>query len=260
MKKNITILTLILLFSFSVFAFAYQEEDSDPGIPKCPVTLISDNKNCMDCHVLKTLESGKVIFGIKELAPDANYSAHPASLEIKKDCADNSVYAYIKITETNARKFRDAADYLYWHPEIKRLVVELHSGGGSIMDAWNAIGAIKEMQSRGIVVETRCYGLAASAAAVLLVAGDMGHRFVNEHAEIMIHKVWTFTMFDLKTPDSAEDQAATLKHFQENINGFILSRTKITKEQLDTEIYKRDFWMTGKEAVEKWGVADGFVK
>jgi ATP-dependent protease ClpP protease subunit len=170
----------------------------------------------------------------------------------------DDIVVYTKISGVSPAVFRNVADYLRWHPEIKKFVVELHTGGGSIMDAWRAVGIIKEMQASEIIVEMRVYGLSASAGVILMVAGDIGHRFVNSNAEIMIHKIWTFKMFALDTPDTAEDEAATLRHFQENINQFILSRSKMTKKELDECIFKKDFWMTGARAVEL-GLADGFI-
>jgi ATP-dependent protease ClpP protease subunit len=199
---------------------------------------------------------GEQYFGLKELAIDANYNQKPGLMDIIKD--GDGLAAYLYITGTDSRSFRQASEYLYWHPDLKKLIVELHTGGGSIMDAWRSVGIIKEMQSRGIVVEVRVYGMSASAGVFLLVAGDIGHRFVNPNAEIMIHKIWTFKMFDLKDPDTAEDEAAILKHFQDNIDNFIKSRSKLTLEQLKEATFKKDYWMTGAEAVE-FGLADGLI-
>ena len=137
--------------------------------------------------------------------------------------------------------------------------MEMHSPGGSVMDAWLAVGLLDDLRSRGIIVETRTYGISASAGVILMVAGTPGYRYINPHAEVMIHKVWTFSMFDLKDPDTAEDQAATLKHFQDNINSWLVSRSKMTRDMIESFIYKRDYWMTGELAV-KLGLADHLIK
>ena len=65
-------------------------------------------------------------------------------------------------------------------------------------------------------------------------------------------------MFEVATPDSAEDKSNTLKHFQKNINDYIVSRTKIKSEEINDKIFKRDWWMTGKEALE-YGVVDHLI-
>ena len=224
-------------------------------VPYCPVSKISNNDKCMNCHAM-TIVDGKQKFGLKELPLSANFSDKPAILEIVMH--NDELVGRVYISSTQSNYFRDIADYYYTRPELKRLVVELHTPGGSVLDAWRAVGIIKEMQENGIIIEVRCYGFAASAGAILLVAGDIGHRYVNPHAEIMIHKVWTFAMFDFKTPDSSEDQAAFLKHLQDNINSFIIQRSNITAEKLEEYIYKRDFWVTGKRALEL-GLADHLI-
>ncbi len=74
----------------------------------------------------------------------------------------------------------------------------------------------------------------------------------------MLHKVWTFAMFDLKDPDTSQDQAELLEHLQDNINRFFISRTSLTKEILDKEMFKRDWWLTGSEALA-YGIADDLL-
>jgi ATP-dependent protease ClpP protease subunit len=230
------------------------EEESQPEVA-CPVTRFTDNKACMDCHQM-VIENGKIKFGLKEISPESNFSGKPYCLEIVQESVGGPPVGYVEISGTGSTKFRLIADYLGWHPEIKKVIVELHTGGGSIMDAWKSIGTIKEIQSKGVHVETRVYGLAASAGVVLLVAGDT--RLVSPNAEIMIHKVWTFTMFDIKTPDSSQDQADVLKHFQDNINRFLMDRTNLTEDQLNDKIFKRNWWITGAEAIEL-GIATGSI-
>jgi len=114
------------------------------------------------------------------------------------------------------------------------------------------------MRSQGIEIETRCYGMAASAGTLLLIAGDIGKRFVNPHAEIMLHKLWTFAMFSLSDPDTADDKAALLRHLQGNINKYIEDRTGLSLEVLDKEMFKKDWWITGQEAIDL-GVVDGTI-
>jgi ATP-dependent protease ClpP protease subunit len=258
MKKLILILSIVLL----AYPLGWAEEEETPK-PVCPVTLMDDS--CMNCHAMRVDKNGKQFFGLKERGIIENYNGKPTAISDIYSYGSASaggiidgLAAYMIVDGTNSSKFRLVANYLKWHPEITKLVVELHTPGGSIMDAWRSVGIIKEMQAYGVIVEMRVYGMSASAGAIIMVAGDIGHRFVNPSCEIMIHKIWTFKMFSLSTPDSAEDEAEILRHFQRNINGFILSRSKMTKKQLDESIYKKDFWMTGAEAV-LLGLADGFI-
>lgn len=250
---------LAILLSFTIYAFAEEPaEDAKPD-PQlyCPATKISDNDKCMTCHEMVQDSSGGQRFGLKELRLKAGYFQMPHCLDVVIG-SDGQPELRMDVNGTDSADFRKAADYIYRHPEFKKLNVRLYTGGGSVMDAWEAVGIIEEMRSRGIVISTRCYGLAASAGVILLVAGDEGERYVNKHAEIMMHKVWSFSMFKLDTPDSAEDTAETLKHFQKNINNWIISRSKLTMEEIEECIFKRDFWMTGEQAVE-FGLADHLI-
>ena len=221
----------------------------------CPVTRYTDNAKCSECHTM-IMENDKPKFGLKEIPLDANHSAKPYCMEIVIE--DGEFVAYMVVGRIDATEFRNVSQYLYKHPEFKKLVVEIHSGGGSVMSAWRIVGIIDEMRAHGIEIETRCYGLAASAGGIILIAGDIGSRFVSPHAEIMIHKLWQFSMFEISDPDSAEDKANVLKHFQANINKFFEERTNLTSNVINEKSLYKMWWFTGKEAIVH-GVADGLI-
>jgi len=264
--KTLAVIFISVMLAISGTAFAEhgyggdaekvpEKEEKQPEV-WCPVTRYTDNAKCSECHTM-VMENGKPKFGLKEIPLDANHSEKPYDMDIVIE--GNELVAYLKVTNINADHFRETSQYLYRHPEFKKLVVEIHSPGGSVMAAWRIVGIIEEMRAHGIVIETRCYGLAASAGGILLIAGDIGHRFVSPHAEIMIHKVWQFSMFDISDPDSAEDKADILKHFQANINKFFEERTNLTSEVINKESFHRMWWMTGTEAIG-FGIADDLIK
>jgi len=221
----------------------------------CPATRYTDNDKCKDCHTM-VMDNGKPKFGLKEIPLASNHSEKPYDMDVVME--GNELVAYLKVTRIDADHFREVSQYLYRHPEFKKLVVEIHSSGGSVMDAWRIVGIIAEMRSHGIKIETRCYGMALSAGGIILVAGDIGSRFVSPHAEIMIHKVWTFSMFELSDADSAEDKAELLRHLQKNINRLFEERTNLTAEVINEKSAYKMWWFTGSEAI-KHGVADGFI-
>jgi ATP-dependent protease ClpP protease subunit len=260
--KHLSIFIISFLLAISGVAYGYngdaeaveEKEKAQPQIA-CPVTKIVDNDLCMGCHQLK-MENGKPKFGLKEIPLKANYSSKPHFVKIIQESVGGPPVVYLTITKIGDGKLRDVADYLKWHPEIKKVIIEFHTGGGDVFDAWRSVGIIKEMQSHGVHIQTTVLGMAASAGVIMLVAGDT--RLVNPNSQIMIHKIWTFTMFSIKTADSSQDQADVLKHFQDNINQFFRDRTNLTEEQLDNKIFKKDWWMTGAEAIEL-GIATGSI-
>ena len=255
-----TLVVFLVLVMASICFAEPSETPQENSIKKepeiwCPTTKYTDNNKCSECHIM-LMENGKAKFGLKEIPLSSNHSAKPYSMDIIKEYGD--LVAYVTVNGIDATVFRDVSQYLYLHPEFKKLVVEIHSPGGSVMVAWRIVGILDEIRAHGIVVETRCYGLAASAGSILLIAGDIGHRFAAPHAEIMLHKVWQFSMFDISDPDSAEDKADVLKHFQANINKFFEERTKLDAETINAKSYHKMWWFTGREAVEH-GVADGLI-
>ena len=43
------------------------------------------------------------------------------------------------------------------------------------------------------------------------------------------------------------------------LNDYLATRGKLTKQEIDAKIARKEFWMSGKEAVE-FGFADEFIK
>ena len=229
------------------------EEIAPPSTFLCPVSQMSDNARCMNCHQM-VLENGKPTFGLKEILLEAAYEEKPFNLKIQREYGE--VVGYHYLTNIVATGLEEIKRYLYEHPEIKKLIIDIHSGGGDVMAAWKIVGSIQEMQSRGIEVETRCYGIAASAGGIILIAGSP--RSVSPTAEIMIHKVWQFKMFSVDDPDSSADKTEMLEHFQANINRFFESRTNIKTEELNDKTRYKMWWITGSEAIEL-GIADKLI-
>jgi ATP-dependent protease ClpP protease subunit len=244
-------------YAFFDDAEAVVEEQAAPPAPfECPVSRLSDNSKCLDCHQM-ILKDGKPTFGLKEILLSASYEQKPFDLKIQME--NGEVVGYYYLSTINASGLAAIKRYYYEHPELKRLIIDIHSPGGSVFFAWKIVGIIQELQSRGIVVETRAYGIALSAGGMILIAGDIGERTVSPYTEIMIHKVWSFSMFSLDDMDSSEDKTELLKHLQANINRLFESRTNITPEQLNDKTYKKMWWVTGTEAVEL-GIADRLIQ
>jgi ATP-dependent Clp protease protease subunit len=262
--KTLTVLLIGVMLAiggvcYAEFAAPEEEkaEEAKPPAPfLCPGSKVSDNNKCMVCHQM-VLRDGKPAFGLKEVLIESNYEEKPFGLKIMSEHGQLAGYYYL--TDIRPSVLEEIKRYLYENPEIKKLIIDIHSPGGSVMGAWKIVGVIEEMRTRGIEIETRCYGLAASAGGIILVAGDIGKRSVNPHAEIMVHKLWQFSMFSVDDPDSSEDKTEMLKHFQKNINDFFEKRTNLTHQILDDRTFHKMWWLTGAEAVEL-GIADRLIQ
>ena len=130
----------------------------------------------------------------------------------------------------------------------KDIALYINSPGGvmtSLMAIYDTMNFIKPD------VATYCMGQAASAAAVLLAAGQNGKRFALPHARIMLHQPHIGGLEGQAT--DIEIHAREIIRVKEEMNQMLASHTgqSIEKIRNDTD---RDFWMTAKEAKEYGGV------
>jgi len=242
MKKLLsTLLSIILLILLSTLVYA-EDDDDDKLVSICPKTLSEDS--CMDCHSIPD-------WSLIEKLPDANRNLPFGPEMVIKDNV-----AHIFITGISSIAVDRFFEYIRWHPEIEKCVFEIHSPGGSLFEAWRIVGLMDLWKSKGMLIETRCHGFAASAGFVLFVNGTPGHRFASATAELMWHELYTFEFFKVNRPSDAEDEAVVLRHLQSTASNYLADRSNLTSEEWDLKVFKKEFWCNGAEAVE-FGLSDG---
>ncbi len=134
----------------------------------------------------------------------------------------------------------------------KDIKLYINSPGGSVSAALAVYDTMNFIKSD---VSTLCMGVAASAAVILLSAGEKNKRFSLPNSEIMIHQVMGGTQ------GQASDIDIHAKHIlkiKEKLNKILAKHTgqKIGKIEQDSE---RDYFMSAQEAV-KYGIIDKIVK
>ena len=104
-------------------------------------------------------------------------------------------------------------------------------------------------------VSTVCVGIAASAAAVILSAGEKGKRYALPNSEVMIHQPW----------GGAEGQATDIeisaKHIlktREILNKILAKNTGQPLSKIEKDV-ERDFYMSSDEA-KKYGIINEIHK
>lgn len=130
----------------------------------------------------------------------------------------------------------------------KDISIYLNSPGGSV---YAGLGIYDTMQYIGSKVGTICTGMAASMAAVLLVAGAKGQRSALKHSRVMIHQ----PMGGMQ--GQASDMEITVREIQKLKNELyqiIADHSGNTFEKIAADS-DRDYWMTSKEALE-YGMID----
>ncbi len=127
------------------------------------------------------------------------------------------------------------------------ITLYINSPGGVIHGLFAIYDTMQLLRSR---VNTRCVGMAASAAAVILASGT-GTRSATENARIMIHQPLGGARGSAR---DIEIQAQNIVYLRERINEILAERTgqPIEKVREDTD---RDFWLTADEARE-YGLVD----
>ena len=130
----------------------------------------------------------------------------------------------------------------------KDVSIYINSPGGSV---YAGLGIYDTMQYISSDVSTICTGMAASMAAVLLVAGEKGKRFALKHSRIMIHQ----PMGGVRGQASdIEITAREILKLKDELYAIISQHSgqpfdKIVKDS------DRDYWMTSAEAAE-YGMID----
>jgi ATP-dependent Clp protease protease subunit len=126
----------------------------------------------------------------------------------------------------------------------KDIALYINSPGGSttsLMAIYDTMEFVKPN------IATYCMGQAASAAAVLLAAGEPGKRFALPHSRIMIHQPHISGLEGQAT--DIEIHAREIIRIKTEINELLARHTgkEVEVIKADTE---RDFWMTASEALE----------
>ena len=127
----------------------------------------------------------------------------------------------------------------------------LNTPGGSVTAGLAIYDTIQYIRPD---ISTICMGQSASMGAVLLASGIKGKRFALPHSRIMIHQ--PLGGFQGQASD-IEIQTKEILRIRDTLNHILVKHTgqAIEKIQTDTD---RDFFMTGKEALE-YGVIDEVI-
>ena len=130
----------------------------------------------------------------------------------------------------------------------KPIDIYINSPGGSV---YAGLGIYDTMQIVKSPVRTTCTGMAASMAAVLLVAGESGERSALKHSRVMIHQPMGGMRGQAADMEINYKQIVLLKNELYQIIADH-SGNPFDKIEKDSD---RDFWMTSTEALD-YGMID----
>ena len=133
----------------------------------------------------------------------------------------------------------------------KPIYIYINSPGGQVT---SGLAIYDTMQYIKPDVSTICIGQAASMAAVLLAAGNRGHRYALPHARVMMHQVLAGVQGQAS---DIEIHAKEILRVREDLNKILEAHTGQTLEKIEKDT-DRDFFLNAESALE-YGVVDAII-
>lgn len=145
-------------------------------------------------------------------------------------------------------------DQLAALPDTTRAIrVHLNSPGGDVFAATTIANALREQRmTKGRTVETIVDGLAASAATIIMMAGDPVK--VADNAVVMIHNPWSVAMGNAAQMRKFADDLDTIR---DTIVATYQWHSKLDANDL-IELMDAETWMTAEDAIT-YGLATEIV-
>lgn len=161
---------------------------------------------------------------------------------------DRIIFLGTEINDYTANTVQAQLLYLDSVEPGKDISIYINSPGGSVTAG---LGIYDTMQFVRSKVSTICTGMAASMAAVLLVAGEEGMRAALPHSRVMIHQPLGGVQGQAS---DIEITAREIQKLKKELYTIIAehSHTDFDKVWADSD---RDYWMTAQEAKE-YGMVD----
>jgi len=222
---------------------------------KFAVDHIGLNSNTLDGY---TNFVNNTAAGLTSMAPHSDYM-NPYILEerqlnvtqldvFSRLMMDRIIFLGTQVTDQSANIIQAQLLYLDSADPGKDINIYINSPGGSV---YAGLGIYDTMQYISSDVSTICTGMAASMAAVLLVAGEKGKRFALPHSRVMIHQ----PMGGIQGQASdIEITAREILKLKEELYRIISDHSGQSMEKVARDS-DRDYWMIAEEARE-YGMID----
>ena len=169
----------------------------------------------------------------------------------EKLLSERKVFLWGMVDDDSAKHVIERLLYLDMQND-KEIQFVINSPGGYVTSGFAIYDTIKSLKSP---VSTVCSGLAASMGSILLSVGNKGRRFIQPHAQVMIHQ----------PSGGARGQASNIEIQAKEIIKTRELSAKILAENCGQDFEKvmkdfdRDYWMNAKESLE-YGIVDGILE
>ena len=161
---------------------------------------------------------------------------------------DRIIFLGTEINDYTANTLQAQLLYLDSVDSGKDISIYINSPGGSVTAG---LGIYDTMQFVTSDVATLCSGMAASMAAVLLVAGKEGKRSALKHSRVMIHQPLGGVQGQAS---DMEIEAREIQKYKKKLYNIIATHSHQTFDKVwqDSD---RNYWMTAEEAKD-YGMID----
>lgn len=161
---------------------------------------------------------------------------------------ERKVFLWGQVDDHSAKHVIDRLLYLdlISNDEIQLII---NSPGGYVTSGFAIYDTLKSIKSP---VSTVCSGLAASMASILLSAGEKGRRFIEPHAQVMIHQPsggarGQASNIEIQAREIIKTRTLSAEILATNCNQSV---DKVLKD------FDRDYWMNAQESID-YGIVDG---
>lgn len=161
---------------------------------------------------------------------------------------DRIIFLGTDVNDYTANVIQAQLLYLDSSDPGKDVSIYINSPGGSV---YAGLGIYDTMQYISSDVSTICTGIAASMAAVLLVAGEKGKRFALQHSRVMIHQPMGGAQGQAS---DIEITAREIQKLKTELYTIISNHSGQSFEKVHADS-DRDYWMTAQEAKD-YGMID----
>jgi ATP-dependent Clp protease protease subunit len=134
----------------------------------------------------------------------------------------------------------------------KEISLYVNSPGGDMVALFGILDTMRFIEAP---VSTICIGQAASAAAVVLAAGEKGRRFVLPNSRVLLHQPHGGAQGQ---SSDIEIQVREMVEMRERMVEILAGATGRTTEDLNRDL-DRDFILRGQDAVD-YGVVDEILQ
>ena len=161
---------------------------------------------------------------------------------------DRIIFLGTQVDDYSANVIQAQLLYLDSSDPGKDISIYINSPGGSVYAGY---GIYDTMQFIGCDVSSICTGMAASFAAVLLVAGTKGKRMALPHSRVMIHQPLGGVQGQAS---DIEITAREILKVKKELYTIISTHSGKPYEEVERDS-DRDYWMTAEEA-KAYGMVD----